>query len=180
MSPLNAPRRGFTLLELVVALALGGLILLGARTILSELGDHARRLALESARSDRDANGERLLRSLAGQLEIGSADAAGFSGNEQLAKFTSWCDAPAGWQERCQVEIAIDSEGGKKALVARLPQRQTVVLRRGFRNGVLRYLNSSAENGQWFRIWGAGITAPLAIGVVLDRDTIIVRIGDRG
>ena len=77
-------------------------------------------------------------------------------------------------------------------LVAHLPEGQSRVLARGFRQGELRYLNSAASGGQWFRQWGRGITAPLAIGVILERDaagaitgdrsvdTLIVRIGERG
>ena len=57
---------------------------------------------------------------------------------------------------------------------------ERIVLRRGFSVGTLRYLNTPAGGGQWFRVWGHGITAPLAVGVITDDDTMIVRIGERG
>ena len=41
-------------------------------------------------------------------------------------------------------------------------------------------LNNPLGGGQWFRVWGYGTTAPLAVGVITDADTLIVRIGERG
>ena len=46
--------------------------------------------------------------------------------------------------------------------------------------GEFRYLTTVTGGGEWIRVWGAGITAPLAIGVILDSDTLIVPIGERG
>ena len=55
-----------------------------------------------------------------------------------------------------------------------------VILLRGFARGSFRYLEN-AENGvTWQRVWGRGVSAPLAIGVILDRDTLIVPVGERG
>jgi hypothetical protein len=65
-------------------------------------------------------------------------------------------------------------------LVARLSTGEVIALQRGFSTGMLRYLNDPIGRGVWFRIWGHGITAPLAIGVITDGDTAIVRIGERG
>lgn len=196
------PRRGalslgFTLVEIMVAIAIGGLVLMGARSLLEALADEEGHVAREAAIHDAHANGERLLRDLVGRMEVGTKEGGSFEGDPGEASFTSWCDVPAGWQERCRVTIAIEggagsagSDGTGPALVARLSGGRRVVLRTGFRAGELRYLNSAASGGQWFRQWGEGITAPLAIGVLLQRkssaiegfvvDTLIVRIGERG
>jgi hypothetical protein len=166
----------------VIALALGGVVLLGAHALVVALADEAQRLPEDAAVSDREANGERLLRALVGRLEVGTSQVAQFSGEPTTARFTTWCDTPAGWLERCNVVLAIDSLGpGERALVARFPDGgQTVLMRRGVQAGGLRYLNSAANGGEWFRTWGRGITAPIAIGVLLPHDTLIVRIGERG
>jgi prepilin-type N-terminal cleavage/methylation domain-containing protein len=188
---------GFTLVEIMVAIAIGGLVLLGARSLLEALADEEGHVAREAAIHDARANGERLLRDLVGRMEVGTTESGSFAGDPAEASFTSWCDVPAGWQERCRVTIAIEggaggagSDGTDPALVARFPGGRRVVLRTGFRAGELRYLNSASSGGQWFRQWGEGITAPLAIGVLLERessdvegfvvDTLIVRIGERG
>jgi prepilin-type N-terminal cleavage/methylation domain-containing protein len=174
------PRGGFTLVEIVVALAVAGVVLLGARALLSGLADHAGRISTYSRVNERDANAERLLRSLIGQLEVGTSDAATFGGTEREATFTTWCDVPAGWQERCDVALVIDTLEARNVLLARFTSGRAVVLRDRFQRGSFRYLQDADAGGTWFRVWGTGVTTPLAIGVVLDRDTLILRIGERG
>ena len=180
---MRASRRhsgGFTLIEVVIALALSGIVLLGARTLLSEMADNERRIAESAAVAEADANGERLLRTLLGRLDMGESEQLRFGGTPTNARFTSWCDVPSGWLERCEVELAIEARGNGGSLVARFGDGSVIPLVRGFRHGALRYLNTPANGGEWFQSWGTGVTAPLAISVILDRDTLIVRIGERG
>jgi prepilin-type N-terminal cleavage/methylation domain-containing protein len=175
------PSGGFTLIELVVAITLSGVVLLGARALWESLAISVDRLRTQATADARDANGERLLRSLVGRLEIGTDQSHEFAGDEQHVRFTTWCDMPAGWQERCDAAIGIEPDSAAELrLVARLSTGEVITLQRGFSAGVLRYLNDPAGGGVWFRIWGHGITAPLAIGVITDGDTTIVRIGERG
>ena len=169
----------------MIALALGGVVLLGAHALLTALADEAQRLPQDAAVSDRDENGERVLRALVGRLEVGTGQVAQFSGEPSAARFSTWCDVPSGWLERCVVVLAIERVDSlapdERALVARYPDGgQTVLMRRGVQADGLRYLNSAANGGEWFRTWGRGITAPIAIGILLPHDTLIVRIGERG
>jgi prepilin-type N-terminal cleavage/methylation domain-containing protein len=172
---------GFTLIELVVAMTLSGVVLLGARALWESLAVSVDRLRTQATADAREVNGERLLRSLMGQLEVGTDQSHEFAGDEHHVRFTTWCDMPAGWQERCDAVIGIEPDSGAGLrLVARLSTGEAITLQRGFGAGVLRYLNDPAGGGVWFRIWGHGITAPLAVGVITDGDTAIVRIGERG
>jgi len=173
--------RGFTLVELMVAIMLSGIVLVGARALWESLAESVDRLQSQATADAKDMNGERLLRSLAGRLEVGTDQSHEFAGDELHAQFTTWCDMPAGWQERCDAVLGIepDSSAGLR-LVARLSTGEVIALQRGFSTGTLRYLNDPIGGGVWFRIWGHGITAPLAIGVITDGDTAIVRIGERG
>jgi prepilin-type N-terminal cleavage/methylation domain-containing protein len=174
-------RSGFTLIELIVAITISGIVLLGARALWESLAESVDRLRAQGATFDREANGERLLRSLVGRLEVGTDRSREFAGDERHATFTTWCDVPAGWQERCAADLSIEPDSANTLrLVARLSTGEVITLQRGFQNGILRYLNDPAGRGVWFRIWGHGITAPLAIGVITDGDTAIVRIGERG
>jgi prepilin-type N-terminal cleavage/methylation domain-containing protein len=174
-------RSGFTLIELIVAITLSGIVLLGARALWESLAGSVDRLRVEAAADARAANGERLLRSLLGRLEVGTDQSHEFAGDPQYATFTTWCDVSSGWQERCDAVLAIEPDsGGTERLVVRFSTGDVIALERGFSTGVLRYLNDPSSGGVWFRIWGHGITAPLAIGVITDRDTAIVRIGERG
>jgi len=164
----------------MVALVVSAVLLLGARILLGELGDDAHRITDAATRADRDANAERVLRSLLARLEVGTDSTRTFGGDERVAHFTTWCDVPAGWQERCQAALALDTADGELALTAALSTGESLVLRRGFHAGAFRYLSDAAMGGTWFREWGTGLTAPIALGVILDRDTLIVRIGERG
>jgi prepilin-type N-terminal cleavage/methylation domain-containing protein len=174
-------RSGFTLIELIVAITISGIVLLGARALWESLAQSVDRLRGQATVAERRANGERLLRSLVGRLEVGTDQSHEFAGDARHASFTTWCDMPAGWQERCAVDLAIEPDSANTLrLVARLSTGEVIALQRGFRTGALRYLNDPIGGGIWFRIWGHGITAPLAIGVITDGDTAIVRIGERG
>jgi prepilin-type N-terminal cleavage/methylation domain-containing protein len=173
-------RSGLTLVELMVAITISGIVLLGARALWESLAESVDRLRDQVMVAERDANAERLLRSIVGRIEVGTEQSHEFAGDEQHATFTTWCTMPAGWQERCDAALAIESDSAKSLqLVARLATGEVIVLQRGFSTGALRYLNDPIGGGIWFRIWGHGITAPLAIGIITDGDTAIVRIGDR-
>ena len=172
--------RGFTLIELMVAITLSGIVLLGARALWESLAGSVDRLQTQATADARDMNGERLLRSLVGRLEIATDRSGEFAGDERQVSFTTWCDVPGGWQERCDAKLTIETDVVGEELVARLSTGDVITLERGFSTGKLRYLNDPIGGGVWFRIWGHGITAPLAIGVITDGDTTIVRIGERG
>ncbi len=173
--------RGFTLIELVVAIAIGGVVLLGARALWESLALSVDRLSGQARVADAQANGDRLLRSVLGRLEVGTDQSKEFAGDPGVVSFTTWCDVPAGWQERCDARLSIENASDSDlALVLRLSTGENVTLRRGIHVAALRYLNDPVASGVWFRVWGRGITAPLAVGVIADGDTAIVRIGERG
>lgn len=176
--------RGFTLIEVLVALVVGAIVLLGAHRILAILADQAHALTRHEADVDQNANGERTLRDLVGQLELGSPGTIPFTGSQDTVQFSSWCESPAGWLERCQVMLSFVARGDSQVLRAQLGTTQSFDLIRGLSAGGFRYLESAAGGGQWFQRWGTGITSPLGIGVLLARgdtvDTMLVRIGPRG
>jgi prepilin-type N-terminal cleavage/methylation domain-containing protein len=175
-------RGGFTLVEVMVALVVTGVVLLGARTMLGQIADDADRITAAAAEADRDANAEALLRTIVDRLEIAGRpdEEVRFEGEPQGARFRSWCEVPDGWLERCEVSLGFIDLDGEKVLALRLSTGELVPLRRGFGAGELAYLRDAAAGGAWVRSWGASITAPIALGVVIDGDTTIVRIGERG
>lgn len=176
----DASRGGFTLIEVTVVLALSGIVLLGARAMLVQLADDGDRIVRAAAEADRDANADRLLRTLAGRVEAASDSTPGLIGVDRVARFRTWCDVPAGWQEPCEVTLAITRLENEEALVLRGSDERIIPLRRGFRSGRLLYLHDAGGGGVWLRSWESTITTPLALGVVLDADTLIVRMGERG
>lgn len=193
----NAPgaraRRGFTLLEVVVAIAVGSLVVLGAHEMIVGVADGADAIGRSARASDREANGDALLRQLLRDLEVGTSDAAHFAGDSATVRFSTWCAVPGGWPERCRAELSIASPPGDAtesgaAIVARLSTGESLRLAEGFSSARFLFLSDAALGGRWFTLWGEGITAPLAIGVAVERahagaaraDTLILRIGERG
>jgi prepilin-type N-terminal cleavage/methylation domain-containing protein len=176
-------RDGFTLIELVVALLIGSIVLLGAHAMLAALSDRARALTVAGADANRAANGMDELRGIVGQLDVGTPGTKPFTGDAQQASFSTWCDVPSGWLERCDVTLGFDSTGTNAGLVLRRGA-ESILLVRGFVRGAFRYLVSASGGGQWVEQWGASVTAPLGIGAIWQdsthTDTVILRIGPRG
>src|SRR5258706_327528 len=85
-------RRGTTLVELLAALALLGLLFGGARSLLSHLGDSNERLASEAQRGDARGTGERVLRALLRRATAGADSAHRFIADQTHAEFDSACD----------------------------------------------------------------------------------------
>ena len=189
--------RGFTLVELLVAATVGALALAAAHATLAQLAPGAEAVARAAAAADRDANAERLLRQAVLGLDVGVGRE--FDGDAAGARFLTWCDVPAGWRERCAAHLIIDSvvvapvgdSGGRApALVLALTptdsagrsavRPDTVVLRTGLAHAALRYLADPGTGGRWMAAWARSVTAPAALGVVLDADTLILRVGARG
>jgi prepilin-type N-terminal cleavage/methylation domain-containing protein len=176
---MSTERRGFTLLEVLVALVIGAAVLLGARAVLEQLGDTADRVTAAAIFADREANTERGVRQLFHRAIVG--DGTPFTGSPTRARFTSWCDVPAGWHERCTVAVDLASTESPPAVIAmlRTSAGDTFRLHDGGRRAALRYLDDPADGGQWLPGWPPLAGAPLALGIVTDHDTLLFRIGAR-
>jgi prepilin-type N-terminal cleavage/methylation domain-containing protein len=173
-------RSGFTIIELLVALIVGAMVVLAARLMLEGVADDARRINIFAQRGDHGANAERALRSTVESLDVGTVGVQPFEGDERAARFTAWCTRPGGWQERCAVTLSITGDSSVAALVLALPGDKPLNVRSGARHGQLCYLADAHDGGRWVRKWGAGLGVPLAIGAILDADTLVLRIGERG
>lgn len=176
----SARRAGFTLPELMVALVVSGLVLLGARATVEAVQGLSARSAEAARASDRLRNGERMLRGLVQGITTGEDEASHFAGEQASARFLSRCDAPAGWTEPCAVRLAVERRDSLLVLVARVGSATPVVLLRANERLELGYLHDASEGGQWFRSWGSSIVAPIAIGIQRDEELLILPVGARG
>jgi prepilin-type N-terminal cleavage/methylation domain-containing protein len=173
-------RRGFTLVEVMVALAVSGVVLLGARQLFGVVASAAERVPSAASAMDNRRNRERLLRELLGRVEVGTDSTRTYSGDGTLTRFISWCPAAGGWLERCTVELAFTPRGDSVALEAGWSGRRFTV-HTGSPPARFLYLRSAANGGAWLPRWGdAAISAPLALIVILGRDTLFLRVGVRG
>jgi prepilin-type N-terminal cleavage/methylation domain-containing protein len=172
--------RGFTLIEVLVALTIGSLIVLCARALTDGLFLEARGISTSSQETDASANAERYLRRIVGQLVLRKDIGATFRGGESSVEFSSRCDSARGWTELCRVRLTAEQDQNTPVLVMRSSSPAQLVLERASRVITLRYLTDPSAGGTWISQWGEGLSAPVAIGVIVDTDTLIIRIGERG
>jgi prepilin-type N-terminal cleavage/methylation domain-containing protein len=171
---------GFTLVEVLVALAVSGAVLLAARELFGVVAMTADRVPAAARAADGRRNRERMLRDLLGRVEVGTDSSRTFSGDPAEARFTSWCPAAGGWLERCAVDLALLPSGDSVVLEAGWAGRRFTILS-GSRPARLLYLRGAANGGDWLPRWGAAaVSAPLAVLIIVGRDTLFLRIGERG
>jgi hypothetical protein len=165
-------------MELMIALAISGLIVLTARALVVAVLSVSERLDLASVKADRVANGERLLRTLVARLDV-SQPGSRFEGTDTRIAFPTWCDASAGWLEPCNAAVMLRAARDSAVLAVSLSGQPQMSLLSG-RTIALRYLGSAASGGTWFERWGMGVSVPLGVAVIVDGDTLLVRVGARG
>src|SRR5882672_5522105 len=93
--------RGFTLIEVLTALVVGTIVLLGARALMTGLVDASRDIARVALESEARANADRSIRETFLQAEVGPRPEQEFDGNVTSLRFSTWCYSSSGWLERC-------------------------------------------------------------------------------
>jgi prepilin-type N-terminal cleavage/methylation domain-containing protein len=171
--------RGFTLIELMVALAVGSLVVVAAHRIVTGVIDGVHQL--EGAREwlDREANARRLLAALAGSIEVGGGG-SGFAGAPDRMAFTAWCSDSLGHHVRRRIAISV--QAGALSLEGLWPD--PVRLLDDVRDLALDYLPDLGAEQRFVRVWESDASAPAAIRLRLDRgtasDTLLLLVGPRG
>lgn len=168
------------LIELVAGLAIVGILFLGMRVLLDQLGDSRDRFVREAHRADDAANATRLLRDLVHNAEAGTDSANRFTGGDHDASFISWCRAPGGWLERCHVALRLIPVGDSTVMTASLPGIGAFVLWRGGGDARFLYYTPSVPDDTWVSVWGRSIALPSAIGVATDKYLVVLGAGGRG
>ena len=167
---------GFSLIEVVVALSIAAIVVLIARSMLEAIGDNSRNVMRITASNDAEANGRQMLRTLL-EMTATQGDSVGFVGKPQWTRFGSRCASPGGWTERCVVTLRVDTARGAAAFRLAINSEMELLLEHGFRFGAILYLAAATDGGVWVRDWVSKQSAPLALGLVADGDTTIVRVG---
>jgi len=175
---MHPERGGFTLVELLVALSIGAVVLVGARTLLEGLGDHAAATVRAARGADARANTERTVRQVVSNVSLAPDLQPTFVGTPSEAGFGSWCPAARGGLESCRVRLFVRSGGAEPVVVLSLSTGEQLVVRHGA-PALLRYLADAAGGGRWYSQWNDILSPPLAIGVIAGPDTLLLRIGER-
>jgi prepilin-type N-terminal cleavage/methylation domain-containing protein len=173
--------RGFTLMEVMIALAIGGLVVLTAQRLFAGAGDGARLLTEARDRLDRDANARRWLEAALLSLAVGDSGAGPFEGDSSRVRFTAWQLSPGGWFEPRRIELA--TTDGR--LVASVSPGEPLILSDGVRGVAFDYLLEPGAETHWVRQWLSPVSAPLAVRLRVTRatesvDTLLLLIKERG
>jgi prepilin-type N-terminal cleavage/methylation domain-containing protein len=183
---------GFTLIEVMVALALSALVVLLAHRMFTGVADGATRLTEARRVLDREANARRWLVAAFGSLDAGQVDGS-FDGSPERVEFASWQLTPRGWFSRRRITLTRNSTH----LVALEAPGDTLVLSDSVSDLQLDYLLDVASDGQndsppgapgerarFVRDWISPASAPIAIRLRISRnekvDTLFVIVGPRG
>jgi prepilin-type N-terminal cleavage/methylation domain-containing protein len=170
-------RSGFTLIEILVAMVVSGMIVAAAAGLLSVFGDRAQTIDRAGMQADREGNAYRLLQQIVGNAATTADSTPGVVGNASGASFQTWCESPHGWLDHCAAQLRFERTGDGVALLMRLRLRSAdsavVDIRRSLGIGRLRYLRNAESRGTWTDSW-AMLGPPEAVAVILDADTLLL------
>lgn len=170
---------GFTLVEIMVALGIGGAVVLAAARLFGEVVDHARRLAETRQALDRDANGRRMLVAMVGSIDLTSQGTTEFRGEPSRVRFSSWSSGTYGWPRLTHTGIVVAAGG-----LVLGTGFDTLVVVPGVDSVAMDYLLEAGARESWVRRWQSPTTPPLAIRVRMYRpalvDTLLLVTGRRG
>ena len=176
--PARRTRRGATLVELLVALAISGFAMLGGLALLDQVEDGDARIAASSVRDARAANGDRMLRALLADARSTTDTADRFRGDEHNASFLTLCETASGWSEPCRAVLSIDSVTDSSRIIAQDDRGDRQIVRQLPGSAVFRYLDLSAStDSAWVGRWSTSIALPGAISVATRRDTTVLPMG---
>ena len=178
-------RRGFTLIELTIALVVAGVAVLVGSQVFTALGDASRLTASARVSFDREMNARRWLAAAIASMEVRVDSGMAFDGDRRRLRFSTWLVTADGWFERTRLELgAADGQ-----LVAGLDDG-TLVLANGVASVDFAYLADLGADSPWLEHWRSQVSAPRAIRVLVSRsvgergraiaDTLIFRVGGRG
>jgi prepilin-type N-terminal cleavage/methylation domain-containing protein len=169
--------RGFTLIEVMIALALSGMVLLGGSMLLVQTTDTRDRIARQALEGDETYNGARLLRALVRNAQATTDTTERFTGDARATGFVTACQTPGGWLERCRVQLLIDQRRDSSVVIGELRAGEAIALLRLAGAWSFVYLDRAREERRWLTSWGTSIALPAAVGLVSAGDTLVWPIG---
>ncbi len=152
-------RRGFTLVELMVALILTALVALLAHRTFAVAVTGVRQLREARRQLDRASNAGRWLGAAFLSLELGQEGDGPFEGTHEELRFTTWLPVPGGWLERRTVRLR--RRGAE--FVAAVDGATPVVLAQYVTDVSIDYLLEPGANTRWASAWSSPVSAPIAI-----------------
>jgi prepilin-type N-terminal cleavage/methylation domain-containing protein len=170
--------RGMTLVEVILALVLAGLVLTDAARLMTGIADGAERSRRSASAMAQSAIPLRLLRL---QLRNAEPTAEGdtlptFTGDTRSAAFVSTCSTPKGWVHRCQSHVTVDSARDGWAVRLEFDGRSFTPIRHTAPTE-LRYLDHRGESHSLAESWNRR-SLPRAMAVLSVHDTLFLPVGE--
>jgi prepilin-type N-terminal cleavage/methylation domain-containing protein len=179
----HARGAGFTLVEVVFALAVAGVVLTAGAIALRAVTDGARALTHRDVEDTRRWNARRWLARTLRSVEVGTPVARNFEGEPSRVRFTSRVLVANGWWEPRDVELALAGS----TLRANVQDGESVDLAGGLQAVEFDYLLTPGLETHWARAWRSPTSAPVAVRIRLvpadslrSVDTLLLVIGERG
>jgi prepilin-type N-terminal cleavage/methylation domain-containing protein len=181
-------QRGFTLIEVLVALTITALVVLLAHQLFAAVADRGRTITAARTALDRAANARRWLEATFLSLDVGTDGASGFDGRPDHAGFSAWLLTADGWFERRQVVLGAD-KGRLQALVT---PGTSIALMDSVTDMQFDYLLEPGAESRWVREWVSPVSAPVAVRIRIEKaecrrrdagcvvDTLLFLIKERG
>lgn len=174
---------GFTILELMVALALAGAVMTIAVVVTGEINAASRRAQVPSD-GDREALVERWLRAALGSIDVGANGTVTFDGLDDQVVFRSRQLTRHGWSEAVTIQVYAD----RGQLLARLSTGRQLLLLPNVISLRTSYLIEPGAYPRWSPHWSSALMVPPAIRFELDRrlstgprtDTLLFALGRTG
>jgi len=178
---------GFTLVELLVALSIAGIVVLMAHGLFAAAGDAGRALREARAALDREANSRRWLAATFLSLDVGTSGDAAFVGQPDRVALSAWQLTAEGWFERRRVVLGREDD----RVVAALAPGTPLVLADSVTSLDFDYLLEPGAEARWVRQWISPVSAPIALRMRVARtgcgmgdagcvDTLLFLIKERG
>lgn len=174
----RAAPTGFTLIEVLVALTIAGVVVVGARQIFTGVADGANAVATERRNLDRSSNARRWLKATFLSLE------PPFEGRTGRVSFTSWQLTPGGWFAQQQTELG---RNGPRLVATH--GNAALELANNVTDVAFDYLLEPGTDSRWVREWVSPVSAPVAIRLRIATcghqkvgcvDTILFLVKERG
>jgi prepilin-type N-terminal cleavage/methylation domain-containing protein len=171
-------RHGFTLVEVLAAMLIGGMVISAAAALFAVLSRRDTEITAITRQQTEVANMERAMRHLLeGPLGRGDSLPA-VAGTPHDAAFRAWCETARGRLGICEVTLRLEPtpEGTQLTLVTTGAQRDSVALL--WRRWRVRfaYLDLSGGAPRWHPTW-AHTAAPAAVALAANGDTTLLRVG---
>lgn len=170
---------GFTLIELVVAIAITGVVVALGHRLVTGVVDAVATLDQRRDAVDRAANARRLLTTLVGSIDLRPGGEDAFRGEPARLACPTWLDDAHGWPARRALVLEVVDE----TLVATL-DGVAVPLQSGVRALGIDYLLAWGGDERWVRSWMSEASVPQALRLRLayaeTADTLLLLIGGRG